>query len=1334
MSDKKKQKKNVAGGSAAGGGINFQTAVTAIAEIHMANGSKLGWFEGVQDDIPIEVSVETGGPGDDIKLRYPDGSVAEAQVKKGLRQGGNLWGALINLAKAINNKDITHGLLIVCPESSASIRSDLSRDIHRIGDGRTDNLKGISETFTSKLKGLNIEPETVCRHLRVITVHALEHDSANISSAHSELRHICSASEQIEHAWDCLYKDATKLIEFRGRRTVATVMQSLESSGISVAGSDSAKSPLSMLSALREWTKKANSSFEIFGINKPLSLDKAWLPLKTVVRKEDTPEQETIAEALEHYHRWEQRKYNSDEKSIEPTSIGRFIRRCVVIAGPGMGKSTLLKKLALVYAGEGFPVIKVKLSSLAARMKNGSGFEEGIFSLGLDGSSLQKGDFDKLVFKEWVLLCDGLDEAGSHQLDICEGLQKFITSNPLCRAIATTRPAGYSTNSLKGWRHYELLPMIEDKADAYTRKLLSGVCEPGSTEFDDCHNFACYELKNNKAGKVVERSPLLLGLAVSLAIRKVNFGHSKVDLFKRLFQLVDDASSSRSDKPNISKAKVNRFLDVLGWVLFKHPVSTAEFAIGKCAEILMAELELSKLNATEECEIFLRYWEEAGLVETIRHTDENTITYIHKSFGEYAAARYIVALPEDEVHAVVDSELSSAPDSEVLKYAGSLGASKLIASELIKRVKDKGEESEWIKRALVLLADSEFGPDEKDKADILDTAFALIKSPRYFQSKGIAIAMLSVSRRYPDEVAQRARNLINSEHPWIRLSAWAFVTTGGNSFYSFNDLVDAFESLPEISEPGFKSFLGGFTLKRKSFSDLRETFVANAVCEVVRRLPEDKADKVLSTLARDDLRKTVGFSMNISDLLSKFGKEELAKQVAGSQGNARVYFDAPEFNNAQNVAHRKILSALADRDNLESDHCPEAFPDGYGFIQLGAFLEASAYWNVSLPDIWGWQEEQDDEAVREVFRGIIEIDGIDKAILSQEAKVMLDRINSASGNDGHYSFYMDINHVDVDDDLEAVNYCGLDIHKLERALHHKSEWIVQLAGYLLENLDDKNALLEIVKRVIDSGRGVAFWIAAQIAQRIEMDLKMLLIERLKLPLVPGCQYLYRKLSELELELDDEVKGILRNGLLNSGPLTAEESTKVIAKLSHSEIRSLVPLMEEGYQHWLSHEEPHPKDGGRVPDSPREELLALLLTVDSVSNQNLLRYVTDERSDVQRLAETALIDRLGGNETLRGEFIESVREGEMRASLLSQALRQSVQFNETQCELIIQLLSNDDAKIRYAAMCILDLKYLPQYQIGKLAKVLSEDNELEIREKAMALVLDSAQSGNRSNHV
>ena len=58
--------KKPGGGTAAGGGINFQAAVTAIAGAHLLRGTPLGWLP--VDDVPVAVWAESEGAGDDVRL------------------------------------------------------------------------------------------------------------------------------------------------------------------------------------------------------------------------------------------------------------------------------------------------------------------------------------------------------------------------------------------------------------------------------------------------------------------------------------------------------------------------------------------------------------------------------------------------------------------------------------------------------------------------------------------------------------------------------------------------------------------------------------------------------------------------------------------------------------------------------------------------------------------------------------------------------------------------------------------------------------------------------------------------------------------------------------------------------------------------------------------------------------------------------------------------------------------------------------------------------------------------------------------------------------------
>jgi len=178
--------RSAAGGAATAGGMNFQAAVSAIATVHMIRGQSLSWLHGLVDDIPNVIEAETGGAGDDICLLLKSGDIVEAQVKKGLQSGDKLWDSLIAMAKAVNEKTINYGVLIVSSTSSNTIKEHLSRDILRLGDGRTDNLSDIADKLVGKLNAENLPVMECCQHIRIHTINALSADQSDIRLARSE--------------------------------------------------------------------------------------------------------------------------------------------------------------------------------------------------------------------------------------------------------------------------------------------------------------------------------------------------------------------------------------------------------------------------------------------------------------------------------------------------------------------------------------------------------------------------------------------------------------------------------------------------------------------------------------------------------------------------------------------------------------------------------------------------------------------------------------------------------------------------------------------------------------------------------------------------------------------------------------------------------------------------------------------------------------------------------------------------------------------------------------------------------------------------------------------
>ena len=99
----------------------------------------------------------------------------------------------------------------------------------------------------------------------------------------------------------------------------------------------------------------------------------------------ESAQTESLPEAIKNYQTWEERSVDSDALTVDAKTLARFIIRAVLIGGPGMGKTTLLKRIARSYSEEHIPILKVRLITVAKRMRAGNTFEEAVFELGLDG-------------------------------------------------------------------------------------------------------------------------------------------------------------------------------------------------------------------------------------------------------------------------------------------------------------------------------------------------------------------------------------------------------------------------------------------------------------------------------------------------------------------------------------------------------------------------------------------------------------------------------------------------------------------------------------------------------------------------------------------------------------------------------------------------------------------------------------------------------------------------------------------------------------------------------------------------------------------------------------
>ena len=1301
-------------------GMNFQATVTAIAGIHLIKGSHLGWLDGLVDDTPVAVWAETGGPGDDIKLELRDESTVEVQIKRGLKTGERLWDSLMSLARAITSEDISYGVLIVSPDASRTIAYDLAQDIRRLSDGRTDNLGSLAVMFRSKLETAGLQFHSICRRLRIHVVHGLESDGASISAAKAFLDSLIFDQEDVNAAWNRLYREADSVVERRGRWEASVVLRMFAVEGIKIKGSGS---PGAVLDRLTRWVIDTNQSFSLLGVRKPLSINEAWLPLKILVIDSDREPESGAAEAMAHYHAIG-KKYKADTgaKISDAEWIGRFYLRTVLTGGPGSGKSTLLTRTAQLYAKDGFPVLKVKLSALAARMLSGHTFVDSIFNLGLDGSGVSPDEAMKAGFRNWVLLCDGLDECRSHQEAVADGLQQFASGHPHARIIVTTRPIGYSTAKIADWRHYELLPPESESGSVHLANLIQAVVPTTHKLHRNALDVSAAELKKSTSSEVISRSPLLLGMTASLLTQSGTLGASKTQLYQNLFALIGNMSNSRSERQTMPRPVLTRMLDILGWVLVLRPLDSEPAVLEHCAQHLEAEFGEPRLRAIQIATDCLNHWEDVGLVEKVHHGSDTLLTFIHKTFTEFAAAQYLHDIkPPETQHTEIVNRLDDTDWAEVLNFASGIGLAETIVSELIRRNEKRAtKQLEWVLSILV-------NPDASVSLDlrlqVIKAAFDHVDSNETDDVFSLGSALAEVARIHPDLIGPAAESRLQSSQFSTRLIAWTCAVEAGAEYYELDAVPSVLHTLTSEVSPGLTgSLLGGLIVRYSKDEVLLRRLGIAFTKRILHVWPPEIVDQYVKETFNRPQFDTVGFHSELKALYKSIGR---SIKLPNDDESVSVKFmqmfqPGSDYSRAKCAAHRAVFSSLVPTEGLADSVDLEQSPP----LQLAAFLEIIGFNGVSFRDVWAWTRPYDSEVVREVMRAMVKISAVDESVLVVEAQTMLRQMDELP-EIGPYRTLLSGLSVDVPPpEWSVAKALQIDQAKLERALEHESGWLIEAATNLLSGLGGITA--KKAKDLLAKGHGYGFAAAAYLTLELRPAVATeLLLDRLEGPDRPGKHYLIIQLKQLGPPWNKRLAAVIRLGLMSSDAKFAREAATLAAKYLKSGEPVLGKWLNEAFEHWIIHEKPYLQEGGTIPDSPREALLKGMLELGIVDDERLMNLCRDTRRDVQETAIGAFLDRIAVSEDVRASFVNEIVDKVLPASLLSKVLITKVPFSDIEVGQLRVLLEDEDPKWRLAATKLLDPSYLKSDVIQETIAKLLADSHPEVRQAA-TLALDHTE--------
>ena len=115
---------------------------------------------------------------------------------------------------------------------------------------------------------------------------------------------------------------------------------------------------------------------------------------------------------------------------------------------------------------------------------------------------------------------------------------------------------------------------------------------------------------------------------------------------------------------------------------------------------------------------------------------------------------------------------------------------------------------------------------------------------------------------------------------------------------------------------------------------------------------------------------------------------------------------------------------------------------------------------------------------------------------------------------------------------------------------------------------------------------------------------------------------------------------------------------------------------------------------------------------------ILEMVQEKRTKIRGNGEKALKNMLDGSAELQRNISKWIRDGVCKPTLLRQIITE-VTLHPEAVMTLIPFLKDESSSIRYAATALLNTRFMTLEQIELLARDLSNDTEIEIREIASA---------------
>jgi len=1100
------------GGSAGDGGFQFQAKIIAFVAVHILAEVALTGLEQDIQGIPRTVAAETNGPGDDIRIEFTQSlHIIEIQAKKGLHGNSRFDEAIEKIAAGLCQDITSRVVLAVDPMATGSIRQKLPLDLRRLRQGREDTphdrdlFLRVIHLFAAHAKD---EAET--RELaKRFFVHVFDMEKADVQNALTLLRsHILLDEKQAKAAWNFLVQAGHELITTRGRYDAAFFVRYLQRESdntIHLRGS----LPSIAKNRYQAWLLANTATFRIPGPSGvSLPIESAWIELDVLSKQDITP-QHDVEELLRHYHEQEQFASHADKDVYAAKDVGEIGHRVVIAGGPGAGKSLLCRKLVHDLTDLEEVVLWIDLPALASRLHNGMNINTALIDISTDAFDAPFDVREALLAQVDCLIADGLDECGDSIVVVAEALQRWATAHTSTRIVLTSRPIGYEIKYFPEWEHYTLMPLTKNQVQSSSQELIQGFASDRTTVEKQVVRFRA-QLKNNHVASLAARNPLLLGFLIQLSLDGEDVSQHRAGLYEQILNVwrmsLPQDRTRQALSPDVLLAW--RSLELMGWLLLSTKQGQSALShdqlVQQMSQRLAQEMNIQPLLVSPIVSNCLQFWHEQGVLDHLQVGHKDIYTFVHTTFLEYAAGRYLARLSFPEIQRWVRNTYHDARWREPILLAAGSGAVEVVVETLLEMDAKNEQGASVLLFASAALAGSSIVPDTLAQS-VIDRLIVRLVSINPILAYEVAEQGTSLVKKVPDLFVPLLQPLFAHHQKWTRLTAIDLALASGSKFVEIETVEHILKDVLTSPISSFKPMKEGKKDKLDT-KRIRELFLDSNDGWDIQNDVIVRGTEVMASTRPDTATKELLKALFLSSAISGVTHSELAHTLKGLGCQEFVEQHQASFSQ-ESIRDWLKKSRNADQKMLEVilrvTHFSAPQPrKRRKLLALTTLIHA-----LDVPESgitqWDTLNQLDDvTAIEAVLQGFIHLYGISRRELALDTMWTLEKIQEGLRNENtHLSLLQLLPKIPIEHDVTQETSMNVPIQELIRALKHPSTIIANGAALLLVvggRRVELEGLLQQMKQDIDTSEQMKMLLGKIVPHMWENDVPLWLSNLLKL--------------------------------------------------------------------------------------------------------------------------------------------------------------------------------------------------------------------------------------------